>query len=252
MTALYNENAPRKAQLLRNLIAAGHIANGYVDDRSIKDVESTELAGYGQVHLFAGAGVWSHALRLAGWADVRRAWTCSCPCQPFSEAGKGNGFDDDRHLWPDARRLIEKHLPPAIFGEQVASKAAGAWVDLVQADLEALGYAFGCVPFPSASVGAPHARDRIYWVAYSDDAQWGPEESRGDIGNRKATERHQGDRDAWQRLHGPDWKAYAASFCESPDGYSRRMVRLHAYGNAINPWQAAEFILAAEEARLTA
>ncbi|WP_260679611.1 DNA cytosine methyltransferase [Ectopseudomonas mendocina] len=110
-------------------------------------------------------GVWSLALRRAGWPDDRPVWTGSCPCQPFSSAGQGAGFDDERHLWPDFHWLIQERRPPVVFGEQVASKDAEPWVDLVQADLEAMAYAFGAVPFPAAGVGSPNIRDRLYWVA---------------------------------------------------------------------------------------
>lgn len=163
--AYYNENEPYAVKWLRNLIAAGHIAPGEVDDRSIEDVYPSDLVGFTQCHFFAGIGVWSHALRGAGWPDDRPVWTGSCPCQPFSAAGKGEGFDDKRHLWPVWAALIGKRRPPVLLGEQVASKDAMVWLDLVQDDLEALGYAFGAVPFPAASVGAPHIRDRLYWVA---------------------------------------------------------------------------------------
>ncbi len=165
MTAYYNEIDPKAAQWLRNLIEAGHIAPGYVDERSIEDVYPSDLRGFAQCHFFAGIGVWSYALRAAGWADDRSVWTGSCPCQPFSAAGKGTGFDDERHLWPAFHHLIKECKPESVLGEQVASKDAGPWIDLVHTDMEALGYAFGAVPFPSAGVGAPHIRDRLYWVA---------------------------------------------------------------------------------------
>ena len=160
----YNEIDPAAAAMLRSLIAAGHIAPGIVDERSIEDVRPDELAGYAQCHFFAGIGIWSLALRQAGIPDDYRVWSMSCPCQPFSAAGKGEGFADKRHLWPAAYHLISQCRPERIFGEQVASKDTDPWIDLVQTDLEALGYAFGCVPFPSAGVGAPHIRDRAYWV----------------------------------------------------------------------------------------
>ena len=166
--AYYNEFDPYAAQWLRNLIDAGHIAWGIVDERSIEDVVPNDLEGFTQCHFFAGIGIWSFALRRAGWPDDRPVWTGSCPCQPFSAAGKGNGFADERHFWPAFNHLIAQRRPPTVFGEQVASKNADAWLDLVCADVEAVGYAFGAIPFPSASVGAPHIRDRLYWVAHSD------------------------------------------------------------------------------------
>lgn len=166
--AYYNEIDPFAAQWLRNLIAAGHIAPGEVDERSIEDVTPDDLRGFTQCHFFAGIGVWSHSLRLAGWPDDRPVWTGSCPCQPFSAAGKGDGFADERHLWPHFFHLISERRPQHVFGEQVASGNANTWFDLVQADLEGVGYAFGLVPFTSAGIGAPHIRERAYWVGNAD------------------------------------------------------------------------------------
>ena len=165
--AYYNEIDPFAAQWLRNLIAGGHIAPGEVDERSIEDVTPDDLRGFTQCHFFAGIGAWSHSLRLAGWPDDKPVWTGSCPCQPFSAAGKGDGFADERHLWPHFFHLISERRPKHVFGEQVAAGNANVWFDLVQSDLEGMGYAFGLVPFTSASIGAPHIRERAYWVAES-------------------------------------------------------------------------------------
>ena len=167
MASYYNEIDPFAAQWLRNLINAGHIAPGIVDERSIEDVYPSDLRGFTQCHFFAGIGVWSHALRSAGWSDDRPVWTGSCPCQPFSAAGQGAGFADERHLWPAFQHLIKECRPTAVLGEQVASKDSDPWIDLVHTDLEALGYAFGAIPFPASGVGAPHIRDRLYWVGDS-------------------------------------------------------------------------------------
>ncbi|SAW14056.1 C-5 cytosine-specific DNA methylase [Klebsiella pneumoniae] len=169
--AYYNEIDPFAAQWLRNLIAAGHIAPGEVDERSIEDVTPDDLRGFTQCHFFAGIGVWSHSLRLVGWPDDRPVWTGSCPCQPFSAAGKGDGFADERHLWPAFFHLISELRPQHVFGEQVAAGNANTWFDLVQADMEGMGYAFGLVPFTSAGIGAPHIRERAYWVAHADSSQ---------------------------------------------------------------------------------
>lgn len=165
MTAYYNEIDPYAAQWLRNLIQAGHIAPGIVDERSISDVTPSDLHGFTQCHFFAGIGVWSHALRRAGWPDDRPVWTGSCPCQPFSAAGKRNGFDDERHLWPHWFHLISLCKPPVILGEQVASKDGLGWLDTVSADLEGTDYAFAAADLCAAGFGGAHIRQRLYFVS---------------------------------------------------------------------------------------
>ncbi len=211
--AYYNEYDKSAAAWLRELIKAGHIAAGDVDERSIEDVLPNDLIGYTQCHFFAGIGVWSYALRKAGWPDDRPVWTGSCPCQPFSAAGKGAAFDDERHLWPAFHHLIKERRPDVVFGEQVASKDGLAWIDLVLNDLEGSDYAAGAVDFCSASVGAPHIRQRLYWVAdlHSDGRQKGSEgfsalghgatieSDCGVIGMANAER----ESDGWRGLHGP-------------------------------------------------
>lgn len=215
MTAYYNEIDPYAAQWLRNLIEAGHIAPGIVDERSVEDVRPSEIRGYTQHHFFAGIGVWSYALRLAGWPDDEPVWTGSCPCQPFSAAGKGAGFADERHLWPAWQWLIGECRPPVIVGEQVASKDIDPWIDLVQADVEAMGYAVGCVPFPSAGVGAPHIRDRAYFLAHAN------------------SQRRNGKRiriQPWQSRQARSETGRRGSACELADAYdarSQRRQRVH-------------------------
>lgn len=164
--ALYNEIDDFAADWLENLIDAGLIAPGVVDRRSIEDLRGDDLRGFRQVHLFAGIGVWSYALRRAGVPDDFPLWTGSCPCQPFSAAGKGGGVDDERHLWPAMFHLASECRPPVMLGEQVASKDGLGWLDLVQADMEAADYAFGAVDTCSAGSGAPHIRQRLRFSAY--------------------------------------------------------------------------------------
>ncbi len=165
MTAYYNEHDKHAAAWLRELIIAGLIAPGEVDERDIQQVTEADLAGFTQVHFFAGIGGWSYALRLAGWPDDRPVWTGSCPCQPFSLAGKQEGNKDARHLWPDFFRLIRQCRPVVVFGEQVESAVGKGWLDGISADLETEDYAIGSIVLGAHSVGAPHIRQRLWWVA---------------------------------------------------------------------------------------
>jgi DNA (cytosine-5)-methyltransferase 1 len=167
VTAYYNENDHFAAAWLRELVAANLICRGDVDERSITEVTADDLKGYTQHHFFAGIGVWSYALRQAGWPDDLAVWTGSCPCQGFSASGQREGFDDRRHLWPAWFRLAREFRPDVIFGEQVSSKDGLAWFDTVSADLENEGYAVGALDTCAASVGAPHIRQRLYFVAHA-------------------------------------------------------------------------------------
>lgn len=142
---------------------------GTVDGRSIKEVNPDDVRGYERAHWFAGAGLWQVAADMAGWRGS--LWTASCPCQPFSGAGKRAGRSDPRHLWPDLFRIVRDIRPPVLVGEQVASPAGLDWFDGVAADLEGQGYACRAVDIPACAVDAPHQRQRLYWVAVADSAE---------------------------------------------------------------------------------
>lgn len=256
MTAYYNEIDPFAAQWLRNLIDAGHIAPGVVDTRSIEEVTPNDLNGFKQCHFFAGIGIWSYALRRAGWADDRHVWTGSCPCQPFSQSGKRAGVTDERHLWPHFHYLIEQCRPEIIFGEQVASKDGLAWFDIVQADLEGAGYAATAFDLCAAGVGAPHIRQRLYWVGDANDesAQRYRQPSKLILSEgRENAERYAVSSDlaahvwsSWEANKGADEKIRVIPACYgSPaDGVAGVVGRLRAYGNAICAEVATTFISA--------
>jgi len=161
----YNEIDPKAAAWLRELIKQNLIPDGLVDTRSITEIKPNELKQYTQCHFFAGIGGWSLALQLAGWPATRPVWTGSCPCQPFSSAGKQLGDKDERHLWPIFFDLIRECRPECVFGEQVANAIGKGWLDGVSADLEGAGYACGATVLGAHSVGAPHIRQRLFWVA---------------------------------------------------------------------------------------
>jgi len=90
------------------------------------------------------------------------------PCQPYSSAGKRLGKDDERHLWPQMCRIISEVAPGYVVGENVRGLLnwnGGVVFEEVCADLEAMGYEVWTGILPAAGVGAPHRRDRIWWVA---------------------------------------------------------------------------------------
>ncbi len=242
MPAYYNENNPFACEWLRGLIKEGRLPDGTVDPRSIHDIQPGDLAGFDQCHFFAGIGGWPLALRLAGWPDDRPVWTGSCPCQPFSVAGERAGAADERHLWPVWERLIRERRPPVVLGEQVEAAIRHGWLDLVASDLEGQGYAVGAAVLTAAGVGAPHRRDRLYWVGDADGGRQGQLLGPGEVqaGERGAATFWDGAewtdcRDGKRRPTEPGVRPLA-------HGVPGRLGLLRAYGNAIVPEVAAEFV----------
>jgi len=246
--AIYNEIEPFAAQWMRNLIAAGHIAPGVVDERSISDLTAADVAGPGQRHFFAGIGGWSLALRLAGVDDEASIWTGSCPCQPFSVAGDGGGIDDARHLWPAWFALIAECRPSVIFGEQVASAAGLGWLDLVCADLEGSGYSVGAADLCAASVGASHIRQRLWWVAYAAGVNG---KTHGRVGTSRARRASLAAGGLPRLSVAGRWWSATTQRERLPvlvPNYHGLSSTLAGFGNAIVPQVAATFIRAALEA----
>jgi DNA (cytosine-5)-methyltransferase 1 len=282
MKAFYNEIDRYCCDWLQNLMDAGLITPGRIDDRSIVDISSDDVSGYERVHFFAGIGGWDYALQLAGWNGP--VWTGSCPCQPFSAAGKGQAADDERHLWPAWFSLVRECKPAIVFGEQVEAAIGWGWLDVVLADLEAESYACGAAVLPACSVGAPHIRQRLWFVGNSqrkrpwrhagagieaqgrselrtigDDA--GSSSAVGELADAGAGwtgEAGTGRDAAWIEPAGLCKDRWACDWLPCTDGKARpvepgtfplahgipgRMGRLRAYGNAIVPQVAAEFIL---------
>ena len=137
----YNDNDPWVLKWIENLSDKGVLSQGVFSSSPIEEIGSLPCdLVQPQSHFFAGIGGWPQALRLAGWPEDQPVWTGSCPCQGLSLAGKGKAEEDERHLWPEWRRLIALHRPPVIFGEQVDSVLGRRWLSEVRFDLEHLGY----------------------------------------------------------------------------------------------------------------
>lgn len=240
----YNDNDQFVCEWLKNLIAEKIIPQGDVDGRSILEINGKELRGYQQCHFFAGVGGWPIALGLAGWGARDPVWTGSCPCQPFSVAGNGEGEKDERHLWPQFFRLIKKCKPPTIFGEQVASEDGRDWLSAVRLDLEALGYAVGGADLCAAGVGAPHVRQRLWWVADLEEA--GREDTQG---GKRPTEQNGREINVsnyvGRRLR--QWVS-EPEMVRVVDGVLANPRAVGAYGNSIVPQVGAQFISSFMEA----
>lgn len=167
--AYYNEFDPAAAEWLRQLIKLGEIMDGEVDERSIADVRADDVRGFVRCHFFAGIGGWDLALRRCRWPDGLPVWTGSCPCQPFSCAGRQTGFDDSRDLWSEFFRLVRDCRPQRCFGEQVARAVGFGWLDRLHSDLETAAYACGDAVLGAHSAAADHIRQRLYWMADAEE-----------------------------------------------------------------------------------
>jgi DNA (cytosine-5)-methyltransferase 1 len=260
----YNEIDPYCVQWLNNLILCGLIPDGHVDDRSIRDVQPSDLKGYRQCHFFAGIAGWPLALAMAEWPEDREVWTGSCPCQPFSSAGARKDFDDDRHLWPDFLYLINLCRPATVFGEQVAN--AVDWISVVRSDLEALGYPFRAMPIEAACAGARQFRDRFWFgagahgerqyvrpfdaeMATSSPIRASVNLPRRTIGKGLSAEAasalRQTASNSIGRTNGFEHWRHEPGVGRVVDGVPARVAKVRAFGNAIVPQVAAEFIRAA-------
>ena len=149
------------------------------------------------------------------------------PCQPFSQAGKRGGAEDDRHLWPEMRRLIEELRPAWVLGENVAGHIS-LGLDEVLSDLDALGYSARPFVIPACAVSAPHRRDRVWIVAHADSERLQRRVRNLEDVGVKALPTH------------PTWHEIPANFAtHGHDGLPRRVVRsanaVRALGNSVVP-----------------
>lgn len=247
MPAYYNEINKDCVQILRNLISAGHIAPGDVDERSIVEVTPDDLKGYTQCHFFGGIGGWPIALRIAGWPDERPVWTGSCPCGPYSIVGERKAFKDVRDLWPVWFSLMGEEVP-VIFGEQVADAIALGWYDRLADDLGTIKKSCWPIVLPACSTGQGNKGERLFIVAAPDSPgleghAWNEREiiqralSCGYVATAGICDFIEG----WDGLKRP----IKPSIPLLADGIPPFLTQLWAegIGNAINPQVAAEIIL---------
>ena len=191
------------------------------------------------------------------------------PCQPFSLAGKRKGTDDERYLWHEMLRAIQQIQPTYVVAENVRGLLTidgGMVFEQVCADLETEGYEVQPILLPAAGVNAPHRRDRVWFVAYSerDDsgrcryAKTGRAKRTGEKTlkereriwkefTRISKERTSSNTEQINRDFRPNWEQFPteSAICGRDDGFSNKLDNItfpkwrnesiKAYGNAVVP-----------------
>ena len=236
---------------------AGHTCVGQVeiDDYATKVLEKhwPDVPRIRDVHDFHGTEFGPFDMLVGGY-----------PCQPFSVAGSRKGQRDDRHLWPEVLRIVRAVRPRFLLVENVTGHLSLGFGEVL-GDLAESGYDAEWDCIPAAAVGAPHRRDRVFLVAYSQsEPSYGGDDYAGirlaskstpKLGDGSGTE-NVANSNSSQREGGrvpsgvqPE-DANASSACwwaVEPDvgrvahGVPDRVDRLKTLGNAVVP-QVAEFI----------
>lgn len=220
------------------------------------------------------------------WEGLIDVLSGGFPCQPYSQAGKRKGKEDDRHLWPEMLRAIREIQPRWIVGENVPgiiNWSRGMVVNEIKTNLEDEGFAF--LPpliIPACAKDAPHRRDRVWFIAHNDSNGCNRGNSKNEINSNKrwkyalndiiqiADDKNNSDSDnirpqrsiskeisgkqakSWkfQRDNtgwGNGWPISSPVVCGVDDGIPDRMDRLKALGNAIVPQVAYEIFKAIEQ-----
>jgi len=156
------------------------------------------------------------------------------PCQPFSVAGKRKGTEDDRYLWEEMLRVVKEIKPRFVVGENVfglVNWKNGLVFEKIISDLENLHYEVETVVIPACAVNAPHRRDRVWIIANTNSKR---QQRREEITTRR--EREQCKKQFERFYHNNNRKDLPEpGISRGDDGFSQRMDRTKAAGNAIVP-----------------
>ena len=205
------------------------------------------------------------------------------PCQPYSFAGKRKGKEDERHLWPEMCRAIREISPRFVVGENVRGLLnwnGGLVFEEVCAELESYGYQVAPVIIPACAVGAPHRRERIWFVAYADgteqrnhrrtdnsEAEKVRRKNEGNVSRELSSYGNASNADSWRlerrrsKLTNQrnNWDRFPTQspVCSRNDGFPSeldgitfpkwRNETIKAYGNAIVPQVAFQIFKALEK-----
>ena len=257
----YNDFNSDSCVWLNSLINNKLIPDGYVSNKSIVDIQKDDIKGYDQCHFFCGIGGWPLALKLAGIKEDINIWTGSCPCQPFSLAGRGKGVDDERDLWPVFSSLIGECRPHFVIGEQVEAAIRHDWYKRLCKDFLHQGYGVLGAVLSANIIGSPHIRKRLYWFAYRKEIVENSDMFRrigwlslGDTSwctsgvQRDCKESVPSSCSFWsdgEWTEGTEGQSFALQPGSFPlvNGVPNRVVKCIGYGNAIVPQLGALFLL---------
>jgi site-specific DNA-cytosine methylase len=240
---LYTDIEPFCCEVLRARVADGGLLPGDVWERDVRTLTADELKPYTQVHLFCGIGASPLGLKWARWPSDLSVVTAGFPCTDISVAGEGEGISgDESGLYVEAIRVVDLLRPEYAILENSPALTSRGLGDVL-GDLAAIGYDAEWTCFPASAIGAPHKRDRMWIVAYpmrdgmprlvacrsprQDGQRWS--RSQADLQFIAATAFQPGDRWPQPLIRRVD------------DGFSNRLDRLHALGNAQVP-QCVELI----------
>jgi DNA (cytosine-5)-methyltransferase 1 len=155
------------------------------------------------------------------------------PCQPFSSIGKRKGEDDDRHLWPEIKRLLQEIRPTWFIGENVAGHVT-LGLDTVLLDLENIGYSWQPFVIPACAVGTIHRRNRVFILAHSNsDRLEGSKQKKIQRKQRLQRNSPYGNVEEWTKRS----YEYQPKLCRNTHGIPNRVDRLRSLGNAVVPQQ---------------
>lgn len=237
-----------------------------------------ETVGFSEIDDYATRVLRKNFPEVPNYGDIRKLTretvgqtvdiiTGGFPCQPFSNAGKRRGKDDDRDLWPEMFRVIKEFKPTWVLGENVAG-FINMELERTIADLESEVYEVQPIVIPACAIGAPHRRDRVWIIAYAKSKRFGEEgtdskrqeewaSSGSSLSTHAGSKRIQWERNgqvcrfdqvSWRkdgrRIENKTNRPYISEplICRGSNGLPNRVDRIKCLGNAIVPQVAYEIL----------
>lgn len=212
-----------------------------------------ETIGFAEIDDYASKVLAKNFPGVPNYGDVRNVpgrgndptWlvTGGFPCQPFSYSGQLRGKEDDRYLWPEMARTIERTRPSWVLAENVLG-IVNMGIDQIFDDMAHLGYSATAIIVPALAVDARHRRDRVWIVGNSSGCGFSWFDWR-----RAGAQSADGCAELVGDERFAEWPA-EPGICRVANGIPGRVDRLKGLGNAIVPqvaYQLIRFMVQAEE-----